>query len=192
MNPKVDKFLGRATKWQKEMEQLRKIALDCGLEEELKWGKPCYALGGKNIVVIQGFAAYCAYLFFKGYLLNDPAGILVKTGENTVVGRQIRFTTVRDIVKLQSVLKSYIYQAIEVEKSGVAKEVKKPAELKVPEEFQQVLDTNAKLKKAFLSLTQGRQKAYCIFFSQAKQSATRLARIEKSMPQILKGKGINE
>ncbi|HET6256430.1 MAG TPA: DUF1801 domain-containing protein [Puia sp.] len=192
MNPKVDKFLGRAQKWQKEMEKLRKIALECGLTEELKWGKPCYTSEGKNIIVIQGFKEYCALLFLKGYLLNDPDGILIKTGENTVVGRQIRFTAVREIVRLEATLKTYIYQAIEVERSGVKPAVKKEPKLNIPEEFQTRLDKTPTLKKAFNALSPGRQKAYVIYFSAPKQSKTRETRIEKCMRQILAGKGLND
>lgn len=190
MNPKVDAFLGRATNWQKEMKKLRSIALDCGLEEELKWGKPCYTFGGKNIVVIQGFKDYCALLFIKGYLLKDPDGILVKTGENTVVGRQARYTDAKEIVKQQAALKACIFEAIEVEKAGIRPPAKKEAKPDIPGEFQKKLDKTPALKKAFAALTPGRQKAYIIYISQAKQSKTRESRIEKCAPQILKGKGL--
>ena len=192
MNPKIDKFLSKAKNWQQEMEKLRTIVLDCGLDEKLKWGKPCYSYQEKNIVIIQGFKAYCALLFFKGYWLKDTNGILVKTGENTIVGRQIRFTGIKEIIKLQAILKTYIYQAIEVEKSGVKPLAKKNTELKLPEELQNKLNKNAALKKAFDVLTPGRQRAYIFYFSQPKQSKTREARIEKSIPQILNGKGLND
>ena len=194
MNPKVDAFLGRAQQWPKEMKKLRAIALDCGLTEEIKWGKPCYSFEGKNIVVIQGFKEYCAFLFFKGYLLSDNKGILVKTGENTVVGRQARFTDVKEIAKVEPVLKAYIYEAIELERSGAKLPPKKAASpaLALPEEFQQKLATMPALKKAFNALTPGRQRAYSFYFSQPKQSATRASRVEKCLQQILHGKGLND
>jgi uncharacterized protein YdeI (YjbR/CyaY-like superfamily) len=191
MEPKVDKYLSTARKWPEEQKKLRSIVLDCGLTEELKWGKPCYTYKGKNIVVIQGFNDYCALLFLKGFLLNDPEGILVKTGENTRVGRQIRFTDVREIVKRKAALKAYIYEAIEVEKAGLKGNLKmdpKP----IPEELQDKLDAIPALKKAFDALTPGRQRAYLFYFSAPKQSKTRAARVEKSMRQILSGKGLNE
>jgi uncharacterized protein YdeI (YjbR/CyaY-like superfamily) len=191
MNPKVDKFLGRAQKWQEEMKKLRTIALDCGLTEELKWGKPCYMFQDSNIVVIQGFKEYCALLFLKGFLLQDADGILVKTGENTRVGRQIRFTSVREIVKMKDLLKAYIYQAIEVEKAGLKGDVKKKAEkLNYPEELQNRFAKSPALKKAFEALTPGRQKGYIMFFSAPKQSKTRDSRIDKCTQQILDGKGL--
>jgi uncharacterized protein YdeI (YjbR/CyaY-like superfamily) len=191
MEPKVDKYLSTARKWQEEQKKLRAIALECGLTENLKWGKPCYSYNGKNIVVIQGFKDYCAFLFFKGFLLNDPEGILVKTGENTRVGRQIRFTDVREIGKLKATLKAYIYEAVEVEKAGLKGNLKmdpKP----IPEEFQNKLNVNPALKKAFDALTPGRQRAYIFFFSAPKLSKTRAARVEKSIRQILNGRGLNE
>lgn len=192
MNPKVDAYLSKAKNWPEEMKKLRMIVLDCGLTEELKWGKPCYAFQGKNIVIIQGFKEYCALLFFKGYLLSDPNGILKKTGENTRVGRQIRFTDSREIVKMKAILKAYIFQAIEVEKSGLKGDVEKKPKLVIPEEFQKKLNKTAALKTAFNTLTPGRQRAYTIYFSQPKQSKTRESRIEKSMQQILRGKGLND
>ena len=192
MNPKVDAFLGRAQQWPKEMKKLRTIALDCGLTEEIKWGKPCYSFEDKNIVVIQGFKEYCAFLFFKGYLLSDNKGILVKTGENTVVGRQARFTDVKEITRVEPILKTYIYEAIEVERSGVKPTPKKATPLALPEEFQQKLSTMPALKKAFNALTPGRQRAYSFYFSQPKQSATRASRVEKCLQQILHGKGLND
>ena len=191
MNPKVDNYLGRARKWQDEMEKLRKIILDCGLTEELKWGKPCYLFQKSNIVLIQGFNEYCALLFFKGFLLNDPDGILVKTGENTRVGRQIRFTSVQEIVKLKTILKAYIYQAIEVEKAGLKVDIQiNPAP--IPEELQHKLKQLPALKTAFEALTPGRQRAYIFYFSAPKQSKTRESRIEKCMQQILHGRGLND
>jgi uncharacterized protein YdeI (YjbR/CyaY-like superfamily) len=192
MNPKIDIFLSKASKWQNEMEKLRKIVLDCQLTEELKWGKPCYSFENSNIVIIQGFKDYCALLFFKGVLLNDPNGILIKTGENTVVGRQVRFTNVKEIVKMAPILKTYIYEAIEVEKSGLKVNVEKITSLVLPEEFQQKSDKMPALKKAFDALTPGRQRAYNIYFSAPKQSQTREARVEKCIPQILSGKGLND
>jgi len=192
MNPKVDAYLAKAENWREVMAKLRTIILDCGLTEELKWGKPCYAFEEKNVVIIQGFKAYCALLFFKGCLLKDPNGILVKTGENTRVGRQIRFTDARDIVKMKTILKTYIQQAIEVEKAGLKVEVKEPPKLVIPEEFQKRLDKNPALKTAFNALTPGRQRAYGFYFSVAKQSKTRESRIDKCMSHILNGKGLDD
>jgi uncharacterized protein YdeI (YjbR/CyaY-like superfamily) len=192
MNSKVDAYLNDAKQWRPEMEKLRMILLDCQLTEELKWGKPCYAFQESNVVVIQGFKAYCALLFFKGVLLKDPNGILVKTGENTRVGRQIRFTDVREIVKQEAILKAYIVQAIEVEKAGLKVDSKTDAELKIPEEFKNKLAENPALKTAFAALTPGRQRAYGFYFSAPKQSKTRDSRIEKCVRQILKGKGLND
>jgi uncharacterized protein YdeI (YjbR/CyaY-like superfamily) len=177
--------------WQKETEKMRKILLDCGLIEEKKWGKPCFLFEGKVLAVIQPFKAYFALLFFKGYLLSDTEGILVKTGENTRVGRQIRFTDVQEIGKLEKAVKAYVYQAIEVERAGIKGE-KKDTKLVIPEEFQQKLDKSAGLKKAFNALTPGRQRAYAIHFSQPKLAKTREARVEKNVPRILAGKGLND
>jgi len=192
MNPKVDWFFNKATKWQEEYEQLRTIVLDCGLTEELKWGCPCYTFEKSNIVLIHGFKEYCAFLFFKGVLLNDAEGILIQQTENVQVARQVRFTNVREIVKMKATLKAYIYEAIEVEKAGLKVALKKPAEYTVPEEFQKELDANPALKKAFKALTPGRQKGYLFYFSQPKLSKTRAARVEKSMQQILSGKGLED
>ncbi len=192
MNPKVDKYLSTARNWPDEMKKLRTILLDCGLTEELKWSKPCYTFQGKNVVVIQGFKEYCALLFFKGFMLSDPDGILVKTGENTRVGRQIRFTGTQEIAKKKAVLKAYIYQAIEIEKSGLKAPAPEKTALKFPDELKKKLAKNAALKKAFAALTPGRQRAYNIYFSAPKQSATRDSRIEKYTSQILKGKGLND
>lgn len=192
MNPRVDAYVSDATQWREETKKLRAILLDCGLTEELKWGKPCYAFETGNVAVIQGFKAFCALLFFKGVLLKDPKGILVKTGENTRVGRQIRFTDARDIIKMESTLKAYIRQAIDVEKSGLKVDSEEEPELKLPDEFKMKLAQMPALKKAFDALTPGRQRAYGYYFSGAKQSATREARIEKCTPQILKGKGLND
>jgi len=192
MNPKCDWFFEKDTKWQKEYVHLRKIALDCGLEEELKWGCPCYTFEKKNVVLIHGFKEYCAYLFFKGALLNDPEGILIQQTENVQSARQIRFTNVKEITKLSRVLKSYIYEAIEVERAGLQVRLKKTSEYKVPEEFQKRLNKSAALKKAFEALTPGRQRAYIFYFSQAKQAKTREQRVEKYVKQILSGKGLED
>jgi len=189
MNPKVDFFFDKDSKWQKEFQKLRILVLDCGLMEELKWGQPCYTFQKSNIVLIHGFKDYCALLFFKGVLLNDPDGILIQQTENVQSARQIRFTNVRQIAKLERTLKAYIYEAIEVEKTGLAVKLKKTSDFKMPEEFQNKLKKMPALKKAFDALTPGRQRSYIFYFSQPKLSKTRLARIEKSIPQILNGKG---
>src|SRR5262249_39421748 len=191
-NPKVDAFLRRAKKWQGEFEKLRMIVLDCRLTEELKWGCPCYTFQESNIVLIHGFKEYCALLFFKGALLKDPNGILIQQTENVQAARQIRFTNVREIVKLKPVLKAYIKEAIEVEKAGVEVNYKKTSEFKTPEELQSRFDEELAFKKAFYALTAGRQKGYLLYFSAPKQSKTREARVEKWMPQILNGKGLND
>jgi uncharacterized protein YdeI (YjbR/CyaY-like superfamily) len=192
MNPKVDWFFAKDTQWQKEYEKLRKIILDCGLIEELKWGCPCYTFENTNIVLIHGFKEYCALLFFKGALLNDPNGILIQQTKNVQSARQIRFTNVREIVKMEKNLKAYVYEAIEVERAGLKVKLKKTSEFKIPEEFQKRLDKNSALKKAFDALTPGRQRAYIFYFSQAKQSKTREARVEKYLKQILNGKGLDD
>ena len=189
MNPKVDWFFSKDTKWQKEYEKLRTIILDCGLIEELKWGCPCYTFENTNIVLIHGFKEYCALLFFKGALLNDANGILIQQTKNVQSARQIRFTNVREIVKMEKFLKAYVYEAIEVEKAGLKVKLKKTSEYKIPEEFQKRLNKSSVLKKAFNALTPGRQRAYIFYFSQPKQSKTRESRIEKSIKQILNGKG---
>lgn len=192
MNPKVDAFLREEEKWRKEFEKLREIVLGCGLTEELKWGKPCYSLQGSNVVLIHGFKEYCALLFMKGALLKDPKGILVQQTENVQAARQIRFTNVGEIVKLKSALKAYVQQAIEVEKSGLEVEYKKTSEFKMPEEFQAKLDKNPALRTAFEALTPGRQRGYLLYFSAAKQSQTRESRIEKCVPLIFDGMGLND
>jgi uncharacterized protein YdeI (YjbR/CyaY-like superfamily) len=192
MNPKVDAYLRKAKKWQEEMEKLRKIILDCGLTEELKWGKPCYTFEKSNIVIIQGFKEYLALMFFKGALLKDANGILIKPGENTQAGRQIRFTNSQEIVEMEPILKAYIHEAIEVEKAGLKVNFKPTTEFKIPEEFQDKLDEIPALKTAFDALTPGRQRAYILHFSQPKQSKTRKSRVEKYMQQILNGKGLND
>jgi uncharacterized protein YdeI (YjbR/CyaY-like superfamily) len=190
MNAKVDAYVVQARQWREVIEQLRTIALDCGLTEEFKWGKPCYSFEGTNIVVIQGFKAYCALLFMKGYLLSDPENVLIKTGENTKVGRQIRFATAEDVVALEPVLKAYIREAIQAEQSGLKVEVDKT--LPAPPELLDTFDEIPALKKAFDALTPGRRRAYIIYFSAPKQSQTRQLRIEKSIERILNGKGLND
>jgi uncharacterized protein YdeI (YjbR/CyaY-like superfamily) len=192
MNPKVDWFFDKDTKWKKEYQQLRMIILDCGLEEELKWGCPCYQFEKRNIVLIHGFKEYCALLFFKGALLNDANGILIQQTENVQSARQIRFTNEREIVKMRQILKAYIYEAIEVERAGLKVKYKKTADFKVPEEFQKKLNKTPGLKKAFEALTPGRQRAYIFYFSQAKLPKTREARVEKYVKQILNGKGLED
>jgi len=192
MNPKVDIFISKVEKWRKEFEKLRKIVLNCGLTEELKWGQPCYTFQNSNIVLIHGFKEYCALLFFKGALLHDTDGILIRQTENVQAARQIRFTNVQEIVKIESVLKTYIYEAIEVEKAGLKVKMKKTSDFKIPEEFQNKLNEIPALKTAFDALTPGRKRAYLFYFAQPKQSKTRASRVEKYMQQILNGKGLND
>jgi len=192
MNPKVDEYFSKALKWHEEIEKLRIIVLDCQLSEELKWGCPCYIFQNNNIVLIHVFKEYCALLFFKGALLNDTHGILIRQTENVQAARQIRFTNIREIDELSLVLKAYIYEAIEIEKSGLKVELKKNSEYNIPEEFQNKLDEIPDLKTAFEALTPGRQRAYIFYFSQPRQAKTRELRIEKSMQQILNGKGLND
>ena len=192
MNPKVDFFFRKAKKWQEEFEKLRMIVLDCGLTEELKWGCPCYSFEKSNIVLIHGFKDYCALLFMKGALLNDDHGILVQQTENVQSARQIRFTDIREIYDLEPIVKAYIHEAIEVEKAGLKVKFKKATEFAVAEEFQSKLDRLPALKKAFYALTPGRQRGYLLYFSSAKQSKTRAARVEKYMPQILEGRGLDD
>lgn len=192
MNPKVDWFFEKETKWQEEYEKLRTIILDCGLMEELKWGCPCYTYDNTNVVLIHGFKEYCAVLFFKGALLNDPHGILIQQTKNVQSARQVRFTNVREIAKQEKILKAYIYKAIEVERAGLKVKLKKTSDYKVPEEFQKQLDKKTALKKAFEALTPGRQRAYIFYFSQAKQSKTKEARVEKYVKKILEGKGLED
>ena len=192
MNPKVDFFFIKAKQWQEEYRKLRMIALSCGLTEELKWGCPCYTLNKQNIVLIHGFKEYCAYLFFKGALLNDTNGILIQQTENVQASRQIRFANVQEIVETESILKAYIYEAIEVEKAGLKVEFKTTAEFRIPEEFQNKLNEHHLLKAAFDALTPGRRKAYLLYFAQPKQAKTREARVEKSIPRIFDGKGLDD
>src|SRR5258705_1466899 len=192
MNPKVDWFFDKGTKWQKEYEKLRTILLDCGLTEELKWGVPCYTFESRSIVLMHGFKEYCALLFFKGALLNDAHDILIQQTKNVQAARQVRFTSIQEIVKMERILKTYIYEAIEVERAGLKVKLKKTADFKIPGEFQKKLDKSAALKKAFNALTPGRQRAYIFYFSQARQSKTRESRIEKYVKQILNGKGLDD
>jgi uncharacterized protein YdeI (YjbR/CyaY-like superfamily) len=192
MNPKVDFYFSKSNKWQPALEQLRRIALDCQLIEELKWGTPCYTFQGKNIVLIHDFKEYCAFLFFKGALLNDSNEILIQQSKNVQAARQIRFTNVEEIVEMQVILKTYIYEAIEVEKAGLEVKFKKTEEFILAEEFKKKLDELPALKVAFEALTPGRQRAYMLHFSSPKQSKTRESRVEKSISQILEGKGLND
>ncbi len=191
-NSKVDAYLSRAKKWHEEFEKLRTIVLNCGLTEELKWGCPCYTFQKSNVVLIHGFKEHCALLFFKGALLKDAKGILIQQTKNVQAARQIRFTNVREIVKMRSILETYIHEAIEVERAGLKVNYKKTSEFKLPEEFQNKLEEIPALKTAFEALTPGRQRAYLFYFSQPKQSKTRASRVEKCMPQVLNGKGLND
>jgi uncharacterized protein YdeI (YjbR/CyaY-like superfamily) len=191
-NPKVDWFFKKDTKWKDEYELLRTIALSCGLTEELKWGCPCYTVDGHNVVLIHGFKDYCAYLFHKGALLKDAKGILIQQTENVQSARQIRFTHVDQIADMKAMLMAYIKEAIKLEEAGVKVPLKKTSEFKMPAEFKNVLEKTPALKKAFSALTPGRQRGYLLYFSSAKQSKTREARVEKYIPQILKGKGLED
>jgi uncharacterized protein YdeI (YjbR/CyaY-like superfamily) len=192
MNPKVDFYFSKAIKWREEIKKIRTILLYCELTEELKWGCPCYTFEKSNIVLIHVFKEYCALLFFKGALLKDAKGILIQQTENVQAARQIRFTNVREIVKMEDALKSYIREAIEVEKAGLKVKLKKTSDYKIPEEFQNKLNKIPALKIAFDALTPGRQRAYFFYFSQPKQSKTREARVEKCIKKILNGKGLND
>ncbi|ASJ55514.1 hypothetical protein BP422_19355 [Brevibacillus formosus] len=191
-NPKVDEFLSKAKKWKAEFEKLRSIVLDCELTEDFKWMHPCYTFEKKNIVLIHGFKEYCALLFQKGALLKDPNGILIQQTENVQAARQIRFTNVEEIMEMESILKAYIQEAIEVEKSGLEVNFKKHEEYSIPEEFLNKLDEIPALKTAFEALTPGRQRAYLLHFSAPKQAKTRESRVEKCMQLILEGKGLND
>lgn len=192
VNPKVDVYLSRTGKWQKETATLRRIVLGCQLTEELKWGKPCYTFQNNNVVLIHGFKEYCALLFFKGALLKDAQGILIQQTENVQAARQIRFTGVREIIELEPILKAYIHEAIEAEKAGLMVNYKKTSAFAVPEELQKKFDESPAFKTAFEALTQGRQRAYILHFTAPKQARTRESRVEKCMPQILNGKGLND
>jgi len=192
MNPKVDFYFNNAKNWQEELERLRSIILSCGLNEELKWGVPCYTFQESNIVLIHVFKAYCAILFFKGALLKDTENILIQQTKNTQATRQVRFTRIQEILDVAPILKRYINEAIEVEKAGLKVDFKKTEAYAVPEEFQNKLDAIPALKTAFGALTPGRKRAYYLYFSAPKQSKTRTSRVEKCIPQILNGKGLNE
>ena len=191
-NSKVDFYFSKTKKWHEEIEQLRNIVLDCMLTEELKWGVPCYMFEESNIVLIHVFKEYAAILFFKGALLKDTKGILVQQTKNVQSARQIRFTTVQEIVKSKTILITYIFEAIEIEKAGLKVNFKKKEKGDIPEEFQNKLNENPALKKAFNTLTPGRQRGYNLYFSAPKQSKTRNSRVEKWLPQILNGKGLND
>lgn len=191
-NPKIDTVLAREEKWGREFEALRRFALDCDLSEDLKWGCPCYSLGKGNVVLIHGFKDYCAYLFFKGALMTDPDGILLQQTENVQAGRQIRFTGLEQIAGMEAVLKDYIHRAIAVEKAGLKVEFKKTADFAMPDEFRDRLAEDPDLSAAFDALTPGRQKAYLLHFSSAKQAKTRETRIDKAAPRILEGKGLDD
>ena len=191
-NPKVDGFFRKAKKWRKEFEKLRSIILDCPLTEELKWGKPCYTFQEGNIVLIHGFKGYCALLFFKGALLKDAKGVLIQQTENVQAARQIRFTSVRDIGAMKTILKAYVHEAIELERAGLKVAFKKTSEFTIPDEFQKQLDEIPALKTAFAALTPGRQRAYLFYFSAAKQSKTRESRVKEHISHILRGKGLDD
>jgi len=192
MNPKVDFYFEKAKNWQEEIKKLRTIILDCHLNEELKWGSPCYTFEKKNIVLIHVFKEYCAVLFFKGALLKDTHSILIQQTENVQAARQVRFTNIKEVNDRAAFLREYIFKAVEVEEAGLKVELKKTTEFNMPEEFQKVLKKNGALTTAFYALTPGRQRAYLLHFSAPKQSKTRESRVEKSIPLILDGKGLND
>ena len=192
MEKNIESYFSKPKKWQKEKQEMRAIALDCNLTETFKWGHPCYTLNNDNIVLIHEFKSYCAYLFFKGALIQDEKGLLIQQSENVQAARQIRFTHVDEIIKLKKVLKAYIFEAIAIEKAGLKVALKETAAYTIPEEFQQVLDKQKKVHKAFYALTPGRQRAYLLHFAAPKQSKTRVARIEKCLPLILSGLGLND
>ncbi len=192
LNPKVDAYIRDSVRWHKELDKLRKILLASPLTEELKWGVPCYTVDNHNVVLMHVFKEYCALLFVKGALLKDENHILIQQTENVQAGRHVRFTDVKEIAAMQSVLRAYIQQAIEIEKSGVKVDLKKTSEFKVADEFQLALDEMPALKAAFERLTPGRQRAYLLYFSSPKQSKTRESRVLKCMPRILSGKGLND
>ena len=192
MNPKVDFFFNKPSQWQEAYGFMRKIALDCNLTEELKWGVPCYTFKGNNVVLIHGFKEYCAFLFHKGVLLKDTDNLLIQQTDNVQSARQIRFTEANQIAAIEKILKTYIFQAIEVEKAGLKVPFKKTKEYDVPDELTSTFKAMPDLKKAFESLTPGRQRGYLLHFSQPKLAKTRVARIEKCIPLILKGKGLND
>lgn len=192
MNPKADFYFEKATKWKDEVLKLRSILLDCPLHEEVKWGCPCYMYQKSNIVLIHDFKEYCALLFFKGALLKDEPGILIQQTKNVQAARQMRFTSLEDVIKNEANIQAYVYEAIEVEKAGLKVQLKKTNEFNMPEEFQKILDEDSILRSAFEKLTPGRQRAYLLHFSSPKQEKTRVSRIEKCIPFILEGKGLND
>jgi uncharacterized protein YdeI (YjbR/CyaY-like superfamily) len=192
MNPKVDFYFNKAQKWHDVVRKLRTIILNCGLTEELKWGCPCYTFQKSNIVLIHDFKEYCALLFFKGALLNDANNILIRQTENVQAARQLRFTNIDEVIELEAIIKAYIFEAVEVEKAGLEVSLKRTEDFNIAEEFQSKLDGNTILRTAFEALTPGRQKAYLLHFSAPKQSKTREARVEKWIPLILAGKGLND
>jgi uncharacterized protein YdeI (YjbR/CyaY-like superfamily) len=192
MNPKVDFYFTKPRKWQGELAHMRRIVLGCGLFEELKWGVPCYLFQNSNIVLIHVFKEYCAFLFFKGALLNNANGLLIQQTGNVQAARQLRFTSVQEIVERENIIKAYIYEAIEVEKAGLKVNFKKTSEFEMPDEFKNKLENSPALDVAFNALTPGRQRAYKLYFSAPKQAKTREARVEKCMSQILNGKGLHD
>ena len=192
LNPRVDNYLNTITQWKEESVKLREIILDTGLTEEFKWMHPCYTYEGKNVVLIHGFKEYCALLFHKGALLKDTHGILIQQTDNVQAARQIRFTNIEEIIELEPILKAHIQEATEVEKAGLKVKLKESSDFEVPEELQDQFDANPDLKAAFEALTPGRQRAYLHYFSQAKKSKTRASRVEKYIPHILNGKGLND
>lgn len=192
MSSKVDDFFENAKKWKDEFQKLRTIVLDCGLTEEYKWMHPCYTYKGSNVVLIHGFKEYCALLFHKGALLKDTDNLLIQQTKNVQAARQIRFTTIQEIIELEPILKAFIFEAVEIEKSGLKVPMKKTKEFPVSKEFQKKLDESPELKTAFEKLTPGRQRAYLLYFSQPKQSKTRVSRVEKYTPHIIDGKGLND
>lgn len=192
MNPKVDAVIKKQQQWRAEFEELRKVLLGSGLTEELKWGQPCYSLEGKNVALIHGFKEYCAVLFHKGALLKDPMGLLIQQTKNVQAARQLRFTSVQDVKRLGKPLKAYLHEAIECERAGVQVPFKKTEDFERPEEFESELSADSALREAFASLTPGRQRAYLLYFSQAKQSKTRAARVHKHIPRILEGFGLDD
>ncbi|ANW95807.1 hypothetical protein AXE80_05715 [Wenyingzhuangia fucanilytica] len=189
---KVDQYIEKIKNWKEETILLREICLECGLEEDFKWMHPCYTFQGKNIVLIHGFKEYCALLFHKGALLNDANNLLIQQTENVQSARQIRFRNKQEIVDLKVVIKTYIFEAIEVEKAGLEVKMKKTSEYEIPQELEEALKSNPELETAFYDLTLGRQRGYLLYFSQAKQSKTRISRIEKAKPKIFEGKGLND
>ena len=192
MSPKVDAFLRRQKTWQKEFTKLREIIGACDLTEDLKWGQPCYSHDGKNVILMHGFKEYCAVLFPKGVLLKDPKGVLVQQTKNVQASRQIRFTSLADVVKTKKTLEAYIREAIEVEKAGLKVPLKRTKDFEMPEEFESKLEKSAALKEAFETLTPGRQRGYLLYFAQAKQAKTREERVAKHTPRILEGLGLDD